>query len=81
MKIDALLCFKSVRQKLTRKQFKTKYVSQQENKDCGDAVDEAGNRKTELEKLEGTELHKRLAKVDPKMASMLHPNNKRKIAR
>ncbi|XP_017276434.1 tRNA dimethylallyltransferase [Kryptolebias marmoratus] len=52
-----------------------------ENKDCKDAVDEAGNRKTELEKLEGTELHKRLAKVDPEMASMLHPNNKRKIAR
>ncbi|XP_013876564.1 tRNA dimethylallyltransferase [Austrofundulus limnaeus] len=52
-----------------------------ENKDCGDAVDEAGNRMRELEKLEGSELHKRLAKVDPKMASMLHPNNKRKLAR
>lgn len=56
-------------------------MSQQEKEDCGDREDEAGNRKMELEKLEGTELHKRLAEVDPKMANTLHPNNKRKIAR
>uniref|UniRef100_A0A672Z0Z6 tRNA dimethylallyltransferase n=1 Tax=Sphaeramia orbicularis TaxID=375764 RepID=A0A672Z0Z6_9TELE len=39
------------------------------------------NRKLELEKLGGAELHKRLMEVDPKMAAMLHPNDKRKIAR
>uniref|UniRef100_A0A3B3XZS0 tRNA dimethylallyltransferase n=1 Tax=Poecilia mexicana TaxID=48701 RepID=A0A3B3XZS0_9TELE len=39
------------------------------------------DRKMELEKLGGEELHKRLAEVDPKMASMLHPNDKRKVAR
>ncbi|XP_031710173.1 tRNA dimethylallyltransferase isoform X2 [Anarrhichthys ocellatus] len=46
-----------------------------------DGGDEAANRKLELEKLGGAELHKRLAEVDPKMAAMLHPNDKRKIAR
>ncbi|KAM9776695.1 tRNA dimethylallyltransferase isoform 3-T3 [Syngnathus typhle] len=39
------------------------------------------DRKLELEKLEGAELHKRLMEVDPKMAALLHPNDKRKIAR
>lgn len=58
-----------------------KCVSQQENEESGDGGDGAQNRKLELEKLEGAELHKRLAEVDPKMAAMLHPNDKRKIAR
>uniref|UniRef100_A0A8C5EN27 tRNA dimethylallyltransferase n=1 Tax=Gouania willdenowi TaxID=441366 RepID=A0A8C5EN27_GOUWI len=52
-----------------------------ENKESGDAGDGAQNRKLELEKLAGAELHERLAKVDPTMAAMLHPNDKRKIAR
>uniref|UniRef100_A0A3Q2XKR6 tRNA dimethylallyltransferase n=1 Tax=Hippocampus comes TaxID=109280 RepID=A0A3Q2XKR6_HIPCM len=39
------------------------------------------DRKLELEKLGGAELHRRLMEVDPEMASMLHPNDKRKIAR
>ncbi|XP_023138785.2 tRNA dimethylallyltransferase isoform X2 [Amphiprion ocellaris] len=52
-----------------------------ENEESGDGGDEAPHRKMELEKLGGAELHKRLAKVDPKMAAMLHPNDKRKIAR
>lgn len=39
------------------------------------------NRKVELEKLGGAELHRRLTEVDPKMAAMLHPNDARKIAR
>ncbi|XP_077937070.1 tRNA dimethylallyltransferase isoform X4 [Gasterosteus aculeatus] len=47
----------------------------------GDAGDEAPDRKLELEKLGGAELHDRLAEVDPEMAAMLHPNDKRKIAR
>ncbi|XP_034401833.1 tRNA dimethylallyltransferase isoform X2 [Cyclopterus lumpus] len=46
-----------------------------------DGGDEAPNRKLALEKLGGAELHKRLAEVDPGMAAMLHPNDKRKIAR
>lgn len=58
-----------------------KCVSQQENDESGDGEDGAPNRKLELEKLGGAELHKRLAEVDPKMAAMLHPNDKRKIAR
>uniref|UniRef100_A0A3Q2R1H2 tRNA dimethylallyltransferase n=1 Tax=Fundulus heteroclitus TaxID=8078 RepID=A0A3Q2R1H2_FUNHE len=49
--------------------------------DSGDGADGGQNRKMELEKLGGEELYKRLAEVDPKMASMLHPNDKRKIAR
>ncbi|PWA15394.1 hypothetical protein CCH79_00008522, partial [Gambusia affinis] len=53
----------------------------QENEDSGDGADGGQSRKMELEKLGGEELHKRLAEVDPKMASMLHPNDKRKIAR
>ncbi|XP_078124253.1 tRNA dimethylallyltransferase isoform X3 [Sander vitreus] len=53
----------------------------QENEEPGDGGDGAPNRKLELEKLGGAELHKRLAEVDPKMAAMLHPNDKRKIAR
>ncbi|XP_039676878.1 tRNA dimethylallyltransferase isoform X2 [Perca fluviatilis] len=52
-----------------------------ENEEPGDGEDGAPNRKLELEKLGGAELHKRLAEVDPKMAAMLHPNDKRKIAR
>ncbi|KAM8840600.1 tRNA dimethylallyltransferase isoform 2-T2 [Spinachia spinachia] len=47
----------------------------------GEGGDEARDRKLELEKLGGGELHDRLAEVDPKMAAMLHPNDKRKIAR
>lgn len=58
-----------------------KYLWQQENEESGDGGDGAPNRKLELEKLGGAELHKRLAEVDPKMAAMLHPNDKRKIAR
>uniref|UniRef100_A0A8C6SZX9 tRNA dimethylallyltransferase n=1 Tax=Neogobius melanostomus TaxID=47308 RepID=A0A8C6SZX9_9GOBI len=38
-------------------------------------------RKLELEKMGGAELHKQLMEVDPRMAAMLHPNDKRKIAR
>ncbi|KAK2830148.1 hypothetical protein Q5P01_018079 [Channa striata] len=53
----------------------------QENEESGDGGDGTSNRKLELEKLGGAELHKRLAEVDPKMAAMLHPNDKRKIAR
>ncbi|XP_044027278.1 tRNA dimethylallyltransferase isoform X3 [Siniperca chuatsi] len=53
----------------------------QENEESGDGGGGAPNRKLELEKLGGAELHKRLAEVDPKMAAMLHPNDKRKIAR
>ncbi|XP_026204595.1 tRNA dimethylallyltransferase [Anabas testudineus] len=51
------------------------------NHESGDGGDETPSRKLELEKLGGAELHKRLAEVDPKMAAMLHPNDKRKIAR
>lgn len=57
------------------------YVSQQEKKESGDRVDGAPHWNSELEKLEGAELHRRLMEVDPKMASMLHPNDKRKIVR
>ncbi|XP_041096679.1 tRNA dimethylallyltransferase isoform X2 [Polyodon spathula] len=39
------------------------------------------SRKAELEKLDGQELHRRLTEVDPEMASMLHPHDKRKMAR
>ncbi|CAJ1083742.1 tRNA dimethylallyltransferase [Xyrichtys novacula] len=53
----------------------------QENEDSGNGGDGAPDRKLELEKLSGAELHKRLSEVDPKMAAMLHPNDKRKIAR
>lgn len=52
-----------------------------DNEDSSDGGDEVLNRKLELEKLGGAELHKRLMEVDPKMAAMLHPNDKRKIAR
>ncbi|XP_035490443.1 tRNA dimethylallyltransferase isoform X1 [Scophthalmus maximus] len=52
-----------------------------ENEESGDGGDGAPSRKLELEKLGGSELHKRLAEVDPKMAAMLHPNDKRKLAR
>lgn len=37
--------------------------------------------KTDLEKLGGPELHRRLMEVDPDMAAMLHPHDTRKIAR
>uniref|UniRef100_A0A3P9LUR5 tRNA dimethylallyltransferase n=1 Tax=Oryzias latipes TaxID=8090 RepID=A0A3P9LUR5_ORYLA len=49
--------------------------------DSTDEADEAPDRKKKLENLGGAELHKRLAQVDPSMAAMLHPNDKRKIAR
>lgn len=52
-----------------------------DNEDSGDGGDEVANRKLELEKLGGAELHKQLMEVDPKMAAMLHPNDKRRIAR
>ncbi|XP_042296692.1 tRNA dimethylallyltransferase isoform X2 [Sceloporus undulatus] len=39
------------------------------------------DRKMELEKLDGQELHRRLSQVDPKMAAKLHPHDKRKVAR
>uniref|UniRef100_A0AAZ3RBU4 tRNA dimethylallyltransferase n=1 Tax=Oncorhynchus tshawytscha TaxID=74940 RepID=A0AAZ3RBU4_ONCTS len=39
------------------------------------------DRKAEMEKLGGAELHRRLTEVDPEMASMLHPHDTRKIAR
>ncbi|KAG7245158.1 hypothetical protein INR49_023724 [Caranx melampygus] len=57
------------------------FVDPLENEESADGGDGAPNRKLELEKLGASELHKRLAKVDPKMAAMLHPNDKRKIAR
>ncbi|XP_053718526.1 tRNA dimethylallyltransferase [Synchiropus splendidus] len=41
----------------------------------------AQKRKLDLEQLDGGELHKRLLMVDPEMASMLHPNDRRKISR
>ncbi|XP_033951119.1 tRNA dimethylallyltransferase isoform X1 [Pseudochaenichthys georgianus] len=53
----------------------------QETRAPGDGGDGALDRKLELEKLGVEELHKRLAEVDPKMAAMLHPNDKRKITR
>ncbi|KAM3595812.1 uncharacterized protein V6R79_003242 [Siganus canaliculatus] len=56
-------------------------VLQQENEESGNGADGTPDRKLELEKLGGAELHERLMKVDPKMAAMLHPNDKRKIAR
>ncbi|XP_051926336.1 tRNA dimethylallyltransferase isoform X2 [Hippocampus zosterae] len=49
--------------------------------DLGDGDDGDTDRKLELEKLGGAELHRRLMEVDPEMAAMLHPNDKRKIAR
>ncbi|XP_041811550.1 tRNA dimethylallyltransferase isoform X1 [Chelmon rostratus] len=52
-----------------------------EIEESGDGGDGAPSRKLELEKLGGAELHKRLAEVDPRMAAMLHPNDKRKLAR
>ncbi|XP_036888418.1 tRNA dimethylallyltransferase isoform X3 [Sturnira hondurensis] len=39
------------------------------------------DRKVELEKEDGHELHKRLSQVDPEMAAKLHPHDKRKVAR
>uniref|UniRef100_A0A8D0XVY5 tRNA dimethylallyltransferase n=1 Tax=Sus scrofa TaxID=9823 RepID=A0A8D0XVY5_PIG len=39
------------------------------------------DRKAELEKEDGHELHKRLSQVDPEMAAKLHPHDKRKVAR
>ncbi|XP_029332047.1 tRNA dimethylallyltransferase isoform X3 [Mus caroli] len=38
------------------------------------------DRKVELEKEDGHELHKRLSQVDPEMAAKLHPHDKRKVA-
>ncbi|XP_061520275.1 tRNA dimethylallyltransferase isoform X1 [Phycodurus eques] len=49
--------------------------------DSGDGGDGDIDRKSELEKMGRAELHKRLMEVDPEMAAMLHPNDKRKIAR
>ncbi|CAJ0927151.1 unnamed protein product [Ranitomeya imitator] len=45
----------------------------------GDQV--TADRKTELEKLDFSELHARLKNVDPEMAAKLHPHDKRKVAR
>ncbi|XP_028629670.1 tRNA dimethylallyltransferase isoform X2 [Grammomys surdaster] len=42
---------------------------------------QADDRKAELEKEDGHELHKRLSQVDPEMAAKLHPHDKRKVAR
>ncbi|XP_051712610.1 tRNA dimethylallyltransferase isoform X3 [Oryctolagus cuniculus] len=39
------------------------------------------DRKVELEKEDGHELHRRLSQVDPEMAAKLHPHDKRKVAR
>lgn len=58
-----------------------KRIWQQEGADSADGAEGAPDRKSELEKLDGAELHKRLAEVDPEMASMLHPNDRRKLAR
>ncbi|XP_015273254.1 PREDICTED: tRNA dimethylallyltransferase, mitochondrial [Gekko japonicus] len=41
----------------------------------------AADRRLELEKLDGQELHRCLKEVDPTMASRLHPHDKRKLAR
>ncbi len=60
-------------------QYYMRCVLEQESKESVGGGDGTQNRK--LEKLGGAELHKRLAEVDPKMAAMLHPNDKRKIAR
>lgn len=56
-------------------------VSQQEGADSADGAEGAPDMKSELEKLDGAQLHKRLAEVDPEMAAMLHPNDRRKVAR
>ncbi|XP_011607342.2 tRNA dimethylallyltransferase isoform X1 [Takifugu rubripes] len=53
----------------------------QEAADSADGAEGAPDRKSELEKLDGAQLHKRLAEVDPEMAAMLHPNDRRKMAR
>ncbi|XP_028937279.1 tRNA dimethylallyltransferase isoform X2 [Ornithorhynchus anatinus] len=39
------------------------------------------DRKVELEKLDGPELHRRLSLVDPDRAATLHPHDKRKLSR
>lgn len=54
-------------------------LQQQQHEKPG--ADETQDLISELEKLEGAELHRRLTEVDPDMAAMLHPNDKRKIAR
>ncbi|NXG38116.1 MOD5 dimethylallyltransferase, partial [Dromaius novaehollandiae] len=41
----------------------------------------AADRKAELERMDGVELHRRLSRVDPEMAARLHPHDKRKVAR
>ncbi|XP_076610491.1 tRNA dimethylallyltransferase isoform X2 [Chaetodon auriga] len=53
----------------------------QDNEESGEGGAGDPNRKLQLETLGGAELHKRLAEVDPKMAAMLHPNDRRKLAR
>lgn len=53
----------------------------QEGADSADGAEGAPDRKSELEQLDGAQLHKRLAQVDPEMAAMLHPNDRRKMAR
>uniref|UniRef100_A0A665TGS3 tRNA dimethylallyltransferase n=1 Tax=Echeneis naucrates TaxID=173247 RepID=A0A665TGS3_ECHNA len=58
-----------------------KYLAQQETEDSEDGGDGPSDRKLELQKLGAAELHTQLAEVDPDMAAMLHPNDKRKIAR
>ncbi|CAI9586048.1 unnamed protein product [Staurois parvus] len=49
--------------------------------DEGDAFQIVTDRKLELMKLDGYELHAQLKEVDPEMAAKLHPNDKRKLAR
>lgn len=56
-------------------------VSRQEGADSADGAEGAPDRKSELEKLDGALLHERLAEVDPEMAAVLHPNDRRKMAR
>ncbi|XP_035537646.1 tRNA dimethylallyltransferase-like isoform X2 [Morone saxatilis] len=51
------------------------------NEESGDGGDGAQKRELKLKKLDGAELHKRLVEVDPEMAAMLHPNDKRKLVR
>lgn len=59
-----------------------KYIIQQQQQQQEKlGAEEAQLLISELEKLEGAELHKRLTEVDPDMAAMLHPNDKRKIIR
>ncbi|KAJ6663388.1 hypothetical protein lerEdw1_009467 [Lerista edwardsae] len=55
--------------------------SMQEKAGRPDSAEGDVDRKVELEKLDGPELHRRLSQVDPKMAAKLHPHDRRKLAR